>query len=59
MTSNDLVPAGYGYLMEPDVAERRMRELHACGYKIRDLASLFHVHPLVVERIVGRQPQHA
>jgi hypothetical protein len=46
----------YGALLPRDEAERRIRILAAQGWKVRDLASVFGLHPLVIVRIVGRGP---
>ena len=43
----------YALLLDRSETEQRIRALAAQGWRIRDLASFFHLHPLVVERIIG------
>ena len=44
---------------DPHELERRVRELHRDGLKIRDISALTGTHPLLVERIVGGETRHA
>lgn len=42
----------YANLLSREETEQRIRELHASGYKVRDLASLFGLHPEIIKRVI-------